>query len=236
MLAPGQAVEQGEQGIALRPTVTFSTPQCNPWKWVALGLLAIALLGLLVWALSGSRTNIASATSSLMPAHVAQAGQNPVSATANPVNYTEVNLNGLQLASTGVKPSTKPTKPAVPATPMKCVVFDPNGSMDRFGVTLAVDGTNYVIDQIDGGKLASPNDIQAAQAAKKNWVTVVYDPSGPYAVTSKGTQIPVKMDGQGRVIVPAGQILIWVLAGGIRPPKTLPGTPFGVVPGSFYWS
>ena len=161
------------------------------------------LLGLLLWnMLGGQRVSVNSTTSPT----VAQAGQ-PVSATANPVNYTEINLNGSQLATAGVKPNAKPANPTVPAQPCKAVVFDPNGSMDRFGVKLAVVGTHYVITQTDGG-LASPNDILAAQAAKKDWVTVVLDPKGAYAINSKGMSIPVTMDKLGRILVSAAQILI----------------------------
>lgn len=182
---------------------------CKWCKWLPWALLGLLVLALLLWApWRGGGWSSASATAGQAPTHqLAQAGQ-PVSVTANPVNYTEINLNGAQLASAGVKPSMKPVKPAVPTKPCKAVVFDPNGTMRAYGVDLAVDGANYTIRQTSG-ELASPNDIAAAQAARPNgWVTVVLDPSGPYAVTSKGGNVQVMMDNQGRILVPVSQVQI----------------------------
>jgi len=209
--------ENCEQGVAMTPTLTFLPHEmCDPcpqgapmpkWvPWLIGGIVGLLLFTLLLWALiGGQRASVVSAT--MAPQQFAQAGQ-PVSATANPVNYTEINLNGAQLASTGVKPSVKPTKPAVPAKSSKAVVFDPNGTMRAYGVELAVDGANYAIYQTSG-ELASPNDIAAAQAARPNgWVTVVLDPSGPYAVNHKGNVIPVTMDNMGRILVPVSQVHI----------------------------
>jgi len=207
-----------DNGIFLTPEIEFLPHEmCDPcpsnqgtsvpkWVWALLGgLLGLMLLGFLLWLAMSRPVGVASAM--MAPATLAQAGQ-PVSVTANPVNYTEINLNGAQLSSTGVKPSAKPVNPAVPTAPCKAVVFDPSGSMNRFGVTLAVDGGNYIIDQINGGRLASPNEIQAAQAAKKEWIMVVYDAQAPYAINHKGNIVPVTMDASGRILVSAAQVSI----------------------------
>ncbi len=179
---------------------TQEQPSCAWCKWLPWILLLVVLLGLLAWA-PWRGTNIASAT--MLPQQLAQTGQ-PVSATANPIQYVEVNVGGAQLASAGVKPSAKPAKPAVPAKPCKAVVFD-SKAFHAFGVEVAREGANYAFTQTTG-ELASPNDIQAAQAAKKDgWITVVFDPSGAYAVNHKGNAIPVTMDASGRILVPVAQ-------------------------------
>lgn len=218
-----QQTRQGENcavGVEMTPTMTFGAAEmCDPcpqgapmpkWvPWLIGGILGLLLFGILIWALlGGPRTSVASAT--MAPQQFAQAGQ-PVSATANPSATAVVNFNGVPIAQAGGQPPAKAkpsaVKLAVPSGPCKAVVFDPNGPMDRFGVALTVDGTNYAISQINDGKLASPNDILAAQAAKKEWVTVVLDPSGPYAVNHKGNIVPVTMD-NGRILVSANQISI----------------------------
>lgn len=179
-------------------------PPCRWCKWLPWALLGLVLLGVLLWA--PWRNGGVNASSAAAPTQqLAQAGQ-PVSATANPVNYTEINVNGAQLTSAGVKPSTKPVKPAVPSNPCKAVVFDTK-AYHAFGVQVAREGANFAFIQTTG-EPASPNDILAAQAAKKDgWVTVVFDPSGPYAVNSKGMPINVKVD-NGRILVPVAQMQI----------------------------
>jgi len=206
--------------VAIKATVTTGAlHQCDSpppssssfdWKkWWPLILLGLVLVPLLLWGLVSLATSrpagVASATAVPM-APVAQAGQ-PVIATASPVQYLEFNVNGAQLASAGVKPSVKPAKPAVPTKPCKAIVFDTT-AYKAYGVEVASDGTNYVFTQTTE-EPASPNNIAAAQAARPNgWVTVVYDPQGPYAVNHKGDTLPVKMDNMGRILVPMSQVRI----------------------------
>jgi hypothetical protein len=188
---------------------------CKWCKWLPWGLLGLLVLGILLWApwRGGAWSSASSAAAAVPTQQLAQAGgQPPVSVTGGNSAAT-VFVNMVPMAQAGGQPPAgkKPSagKSAVPNGPCKAVVFDPNGSMNRFGVTLAVDGGNYVIDQINGGKSASPNDIKAAQAAQKEWVMVVVDgPEGPYAINQKGKEIPVTVDNSGRILVSASQISI----------------------------
>lgn len=184
------------------------TETCSWCKWLPWALLGLVVVGLLLWSFLGNpRTSVASAT---MAPTVATAGQNPVSATAT-TGDTYVFVGGTSVPGAVQKTASggAPAKAVIPKAPCNCkaAVFDA-GAYHAFGVEVARDGANFAFTQTTG-EPASPNDILEAQASKKNgWITVVFDPSGPYAVSSKGTPISTQMDKSGRILVPVSQVQI----------------------------